>query len=289
MSELEENILNELKKYNGHVGIYIDDMNGNIVKLNEDETFETASCIKLYILLEYYRQIYNGTKRREDKILYEEKYYSKGAGILKSMSYGLELSSKDLAFLMIVYSDNVATNMLMDYLELKNLNEIKKLFNLKKTELLGDFYLEKNKPVGVSTVGEYAEIYRRIYNKEVFNEEISSEILEILKKQHYKDILTKKFKFKYKRRDSDVIKYIASKSGKYNGILLNDGVYNVLNDGGIISTIYGDYIIIIFINEVSKTGKFENDKAINTAAKISNLVLEFFIKNNGSLREEKKV
>lgn len=44
----------------------------------------------------------------------------------------------------------------------------------------------------------------------------------------------------YKEVENPIVNYIVSKSGKYE---------SVRNDGGIVSTIYGDYILTIMIKD----------------------------------------
>lgn len=56
---------------------------GNVIKINEKEQYNAASCIKIFILVELFNQINNGTKSRNDEINYLEKYYVNGSGIFK--------------------------------------------------------------------------------------------------------------------------------------------------------------------------------------------------------------
>ena len=50
---VEEEIKLLINDFDGKVHLYISDEKGNIIKLNENEIVETASCIKLFILIEY--------------------------------------------------------------------------------------------------------------------------------------------------------------------------------------------------------------------------------------------
>ena len=55
---------------------------------------------------------------------------------------------------------------------------------------------------------------------------------------------------------------------------------NVRNDGGIVSTIYGDYIISIFISNIDDLQYNYDNKGIELGAKISKIIFEYFIKEN---------
>ena len=72
----------------------------------------------------------------------------------------------------------------------------------------------------------------------------------------------------YKDVDNSVIKYIATKSGKYK---------NVRNDGGIVSTIYGDYILVIFIKDFKDEFYMNDSYAYEYGRKISNIIFNNFI------------
>ena len=54
---IEEEIKQLINDFNGKVHFYISDEKGNIIKHNENEIVETASCIKLFILIEYFNQV----------------------------------------------------------------------------------------------------------------------------------------------------------------------------------------------------------------------------------------
>lgn len=191
---------------------------GNVIKINEKEQYNAASCIKIFILVELFNQINNGTKSRNDEIpsLYE--HYVNGSGILGYLSKNIKLPILDVAILMII-SDNVATNMLIDYLWIENINKIIKDIGCKDTELYSMF-----KPT----------------EDEIFS-------------------------------FAPVVNYIAIKSEKYQ---------TVRNDGRIVSTKYGNYILTILIKDF-KDEKYLNDEYVyNQGRQISNIIFNEFIRKS---------
>ena len=82
---VEEKIKELINDFDGNVNFYISDEKGNELKYNENEIVETASCIKLFILIEYYNQIMQNRKTREDMISYspEQDYVENGSGIIQ--------------------------------------------------------------------------------------------------------------------------------------------------------------------------------------------------------------
>ena len=54
-----------LINFDGKVAIFYDDLNGKVVKINEKEEYNSASCIKIFILIELFNEISNGIIERE--------------------------------------------------------------------------------------------------------------------------------------------------------------------------------------------------------------------------------
>lgn len=126
---LVEKIKNLIKDLNGTCSVIVHDMSGGEkVFINEDEIFPAASLIKLWILWKLYAEAERGNVNLDEEIILKEDYKTGGFGILQDMHTGLNLSLRDYATLMIILSDNTATNVLIDYLGMDAINnEIKKL------------------------------------------------------------------------------------------------------------------------------------------------------------------
>ena len=118
-----------------------------------------------------------------------------------------------------------------------------------------------------------------ILNGKMINEEVSKNILEVLKKQEKNDMLTKGLPVLdvlLKGTDDSIIKYIASKSGSI--VWEGKEMKNLRNDGGIISTKYGNYIISIFISNLDDL-QFNYDNAgIELGSQIHKIIFDEFIK-----------
>lgn len=287
-----EKIQNMINNFEGKVSVYANDNRNNIIAINENEVVETASCIKLLILIEFYRQILDGEKSREDilKYSYDKHYVTDGSGIIQYLDE-LELTSRNMAILMIIESDNIATNIMIEYLGIDNINNTIKKLGLKNTFLLADkfdFNLFKN--IGKTTAKEYAEIYLKLLNKKIFTPKICEEIIEILKKQRHNDLLIRKLPLKdldeIGQKNSN-IKYIASKSGGLGNKKF--GINNCRNDGGIISTKYGEYIVSIFIRDFKDKYWHRDNKAILLGGEINHILYHNYMKNKGRFDKTKNV
>lgn len=283
----EEKIMSNINGLPYDIGFYVKDTYGNEIKYNENKIFESASCIKVFILIEYFKQVFN-----EEKSIYDYFEYKKeddipglNSGIISSLDYGLKLTSKDYVTLMIIYSDNIATNKIIRYLGIDNINKTIKELGFNNTYLFNELNLMKYFKFGKTTAYEYAKVYDMLLNNQVVNEEVSKNCLEILKKQKYNDMLVKYLPVEdmlFKGAKNSIINYIASKSGSI--VWVRDEMKNARNDGGIISTKYGDYIISIFISNLDDIRFNSDNKGIEIGSQISKIIYEEIIKNKGVLK-----
>ncbi len=158
-NELEQILKNEFINFNGNYAIYANDYHGNIISINEKEKFNAASCIKIFILVELFRQIYFKKKSLDEKLKYKKDNFVNGSGVLQYLTQGLELSVKDIATLMMIISDNVATNIMIDYLGINNINKTIKDLGCLDTELYCKFESCEDKIFSVTTAKDYSHIY----------------------------------------------------------------------------------------------------------------------------------
>ena len=285
--DINTKIKDIIKNSKYKIGLYIKDKNTNeVIKYNENNIFEAASCIKAFILVEYFKQVYENKISTNDYFEYTKKDNKPGlnSGVISSFDYGLKLTSKDYVTLMIIYSDNIATNKLIDYLGIDNINNTIKELGFKDTHIFNELDLVKYHKFGNTTPYEYSRLYEMILEGRVINKTISKNCLEVLKKQKHNDMLVKYLPTNdvlFKGTKDSNIKYIASKSGTI--IWEGTEMKNARNDGGIISTIYGDLIVSIFISNLDDLSFNFDNKGIELGGKIVKLVYDNFINNKGKL------
>lgn len=119
---LERRIDAELCGLDAKMCVYADDLHGHVVERGADDEFESASTIKIYILGCLYAQAEAGKASLDAELTYEARHFVDGSGLIRSLGEGARLRARDVATLMIVVSDNIATNMLIDYLGLDTIN-----------------------------------------------------------------------------------------------------------------------------------------------------------------------
>jgi beta-lactamase class A len=110
-------LVSKAQKIDGTVGFVLQDLRKNFRRdWNAEEVFPAASVIKLTILWELFRRVDEGELSLHEEMELRETAKVGGFGILKEMHPGLRPSLEDLATLMIILSDNMATNILIDLL-----------------------------------------------------------------------------------------------------------------------------------------------------------------------------
>jgi len=105
----------------GTYGVYFIDLNsGAQFGYNAYTAFHAASTFKLPMNLYLYRQAARGRLNLDEQLVYAPRHLEGGTGVLKSKPPGGSYPVAQLASYSIIYSDNVATNMLLERLGRKN-------------------------------------------------------------------------------------------------------------------------------------------------------------------------
>lgn len=119
---LKNQINQLLQSETGTYGIYIIDLkSGKSLGINHLESFHAASTFKLPMNLYLYKKISEGSINPLTMLTYRQEHYEGGTGRLQYDPVGSSYSIKMLSKYSIVYSDNVATNMLLAYLGRSNI------------------------------------------------------------------------------------------------------------------------------------------------------------------------
>lgn len=120
----------------GTIGVAIQDLTTRDETLvNADESFPTASVMKVPILVELYAQAERGQVDLNERIEFTSEWLVPGSGVLQDLAFGLQPTVKDLATLMITVSDNAATDMVLDLIGLQALETSLHGLGLTRTKL----------------------------------------------------------------------------------------------------------------------------------------------------------
>ena len=194
---LDEKIQNELKNFSGKAWIYAKNLDsGKDYSLRADEQTRTASTIKLPIMMEVFRQVAAGKINWTEEFVLSKK--QAGSGVLGEFSEGSKIDLKTAVNLMIVVSDNTATNLILDKITTDSVNDFMDTLGLAQTRSLrkigggGDSKANADERlklfgIGVSSPRDMVKLLERLERGEVVSKEASAEMISILKRQQYKD------------------------------------------------------------------------------------------------------
>jgi beta-lactamase class A len=172
--------------FDGVMGIAVKDLGtGETFFANADTVFPQASSIKIPILLELFRQAQAGTLKLEERVDVKKAQMAAGSGVLLHFSdAGSALSLRDLAVLMIVLSDNTATNILIDRVGMQNVNDNLRRLGLTQTRLqriMLDVDAQRASRENLSTPREMVMLLEMLDAGKTLDPKSTQAALEILK------------------------------------------------------------------------------------------------------------
>ena len=179
---LRATIEEKAARLDGVAGAYVEDLaSGRTIELGADRLFAQASAIKLPILWEL---LARSDERKIDLDRRAPRPAAAGmGGLVENLSPALELSARDLAVLMIVHSDNGATNELIDRLGLEAITARMASLGLTHTLVrrkMLDTAAARAGRENVSTPREMAALAKRVHDGRGLSPESARELRRIL-------------------------------------------------------------------------------------------------------------
>ena len=219
--------------YSGTYTYAITDLSSSAhIGRDEDAVMPTASLIKVPILIALYQAVHDGRLSLADRTTYREEHTCKGSGVLERMTPGVEMTVRDAAVLMIIISDNSATNMVIDLVGLDEVNAQQRRMGLERTTLfrrLGDRSagLDARK-MSVSTAQEMARQLELIARHEAVSPEASEDMLRIMRRQDYRHELSRELPWNELNMLPDQERnWVAEKGGAFlNGIRTSGAIFH---------------------------------------------------------------
>ena len=209
-----------VKELPGKIGLYVAyPDSGEAYGFQADMPLEAASVIKVPIMVEAFRQMEAGmidfdapvTIRREDKL--------PSCGALTYLHDGVTVTVGDLVTLMIILSDNTATNLMIGMLGMENINKTIDALGLTGTRLNRMLFRPELSRQGIQnyvSAADMGKLLQGMLRGEIVSEKASARMLEILGDQR----LNGKLPFYLHSRGIDC----AHKTGEDSGITHDVGV-----------------------------------------------------------------
>ena len=210
----------ELDALCGDKGVYVKNLTtGETFAYGENTPVVAASVIKIPVMIEVFRAAHAGEVSLEEIHALEDWERLPSCGTLKAMHAGIEMTLEDLVKLMIIVSDNAATNILIRRVGIDSVNKSLRALGLEKTtlrRLLFDSEASRRGVVNHITAGEMGALLDKLWRGEVVSKEASKAMMDILLDQR----LNGKLPFFLHPQDID----IAHKTGEDDGITHDVGV-----------------------------------------------------------------
>ena len=204
LQRLQASIERITRSINATWGIYVKSLDtGEEIAIDADRQMETMSTIKIPLMIEAFEQIKAGKFQLTDKYTLAGDDIRPGTGIIQRLDPGAVLSVKDLITLMIIVSDNTATDVLyrmvggpeavtrrMQAMGLRMTHPVNNgstwFAALRAAPNPEAFYREGKHPYGLSTPREMGALLEKMERGELVDKSSSDLMLQIMRGQVYR-------------------------------------------------------------------------------------------------------
>jgi beta-lactamase class A len=200
---LEARLAPLAKAHKGKVAIAVKHLgSGETYFLNADEVMPTASLIKLPVMIEVYQQVSEGKIKLSDPITLRESDKVAGSGVLtEHFSAGATFPLQDAVRLMIVFSDNTATNLVLDKIGIDSTAKRMEAWGWPNTKINAKVFKgsttsvfpERSKKYGLgsTTAREMVEILEKLHDGKLVSADACKAMIEHLKNCDDRDKITR--------------------------------------------------------------------------------------------------
>jgi len=180
-----------LRGYPGVAGVSVLNLNnGERVSIRGGETYPSASLIKVAVLVSLLDQVNRGSIGLDERISMIARDRVGGSGVLQYMQGGLQPTIRDAAWLMITVSDNTATNLILDHLNVKTVWDKMDSLSLHHTRIHSKTFLRSTSiavdssvkyGLGVTTPDETVRLFELLHRGRAVSPAMDSVALEMLR------------------------------------------------------------------------------------------------------------
>lgn len=194
-NSLDARVRSEVSTFRGVVRLYAKNLEtGATYSRGGDERVRTASTIKIAVMIEAFARVADGKAKWSDELVLTKPKKVGGSGILSEFSDGLRLNFRDAVNLMMIMSDNTATNLVIDVLSADAVNARMESLGMKDTRLMRRVFgggesvegkKEENKRYGLgrTSTKEMVTLMEKLERGEVVSAAASKEMLELMKRE----------------------------------------------------------------------------------------------------------
>ena len=183
--QLETTLKDKITTFEGVSGLAVKSLtSGKSISINGDEVFPTASTIKIHVLAKLFSLLEEGEIDLSQRIRFTENMYGAGSGVIHFLENDPEFTILDVAILMMLASDNTATNTCIDVASMEGINDLIRELGLSKTKLrrkMMDPEAINRGDENVSTPNELILMMDLLHNEKP-TPKVSAQVLRIMSK-----------------------------------------------------------------------------------------------------------
>ncbi len=180
-----------MQGYAGVAGVSVRNLRtGESLSIRGGETFPSASLVKVPVLVALLDQVRRGSIRLDERMGMIARDRVGGSGVLQYMESGLPLTVGDAAWLMITLSDNTATNLLLDKINIRTVWEKMDSLGLPHTKIHSKTFIRATSlapdssvkyGLGVAVPDEMVRLFALLHEGRAVSPELDSLALRMLR------------------------------------------------------------------------------------------------------------
>ena len=189
--KLQRKVEELIKGFQGDIGIYVKSLKtGKVVAINADSVFPSASMVKVPILVGIVDKMRKGELNYHQPIVYKDSLLYEGEDILGSFKHNETIDLSKVIMLMLTTSDNTASLWLQSLAGTgTRINQLMDSLGYKRTKVNSRTTgRETNRSMygwGQTTAFEMANLFERIYKKEIFNDSSCIRMMRLLGRNYW--------------------------------------------------------------------------------------------------------
>jgi beta-lactamase class A len=201
MDQLRASLEQMAAGHGGVVGISVRNLDtGEALSIRGHETFPSASLIKVAVMVALFHEVEEGRMQLDERTTMIARDRVGGSGILKHMQSGTSLTMEDAAWLMITLSDNTATNLILDKLDVRPVGAKMEALGLPHSKIHSKTFRRETSiamdssvvyGLGVTTPDETVELFTLLHEGRAVSPALDSLSLEVLLANQDRNMLTR--------------------------------------------------------------------------------------------------
>lgn len=184
--QLQDRVSERVDAFPGVAGVCVQDLGrGYGFSIRGDDLFPTASTIKIHVLTQILLRAERGELDLDQMLTLTPEMHVPGSGVITYLEGSIEISLRNVAILMILVSDNTATNLCIDLAGIQATNALLRDLGLERTVLrrkMQDHDAVARNEENVSTPNECVRMLELLYQDQP-TPWVAQQCLAFLKKQ----------------------------------------------------------------------------------------------------------